>query len=265
MKSKVDKTVRTIENDFIFDSLGKALKDLFHPKILIFLLFVPLVALLIFFLGLSVFWSPLKEFFFNLINDTIFASALMWSFQWFSSDPVSIFAFVVGILVFLVMMPLGLLTMTIAFSVVTPIFILNRLHQRDFPQLKKYEQFSVVRSLGNSLKTSLIYLILLILSLPFFLFPPVFLILSHLLTSYLNTKIFSYDVFVEFLPEKKLKEIRKKYSGQLFSLGTIATLIYYVPILNIIGIAYIALAFTHFGLQVLNFELTEKNSATAKT
>lgn len=248
-------------NDFTLQALTKALKDIFEPRFLFTLLLIPLAAFVVVLFGILIFWSPLRDFLFHLLNETMFSTAIMWSFQWFVDDPLGIFTFIVGILVFIFALPFGFILITMIFSIVTPIYIVKRVHEKDYPHLKRLNHVSLVKSIWNSTKASLIYLALWMVSLPLFLFPPLFLLVSHLLTSYLNAKVFSYDVLAEFMPQDRIRFFRKKYRGQFFSLGAISCLIFYVPVLNLIGIAYIALVFTHYGMQLASLENQGKNVA----
>ncbi len=245
------KLLQNSTHELIFQALTRAFRDLFQPALLLTLLAIPAAGILVFLIGLYFFWSPLREFLLSLLNDTFFANAFQWSMGWLISDPSSVFAFFVGILTLLLTLPLGFVFVTIVFSIVTPLVILNRVHLRSYPELKKHQGTSLLKSIWNSLFSSALYIFLWTLSLPLIVFPPAFLFTSHLLTSQLHARVFSYDVLAEFLPDEKLALARNKYRGSFFQLALVACLIFYIPFLNLIGIVYIALAFTHFGMLLI--------------
>lgn len=241
--------------NLIFDCLLLAAKDLFRPQFLLTLLAIPAAALLIFLLLLFIFWNPLRDFFFGLVSDSFFSTGLLWSMGWFLDDPSVALSVVVFILTLLFSLPIGFVFIAIIFSIITPLFILSRIHNLHYPELKKQNQVSILKSVFNSLKASFVYLFWCVIILPTFLVPPLFIFLGHLLTSSLHSKIFSYDVLSEFIPEQKLREMRSAYKSLFFRMGALSCLILYVPFLNLVGIVFIALAFTHLGLKIVKENL----------
>lgn len=233
------------------EALLRAFKDLFQPVLLLTLLAIPAAGIFMMLVGLYFFWTPIRDFFLHFLSDTFFSTAISWTLSWIVSEPNSIFSILVGVMTFLLALPVGFVLVTLIFSIITPLVILKRVHEKKYPHLRRRKNVSLLKSIGNSLFASTVYLILWFLSLPLLLFPPVFLVVSHLLTSYLHAKVFSYDVLSEFVEHDVLLKTRKKYRSSFFSLGALACLILYVPFLNLIGIVYIALSFTHFGLLIV--------------
>lgn len=244
---------RTLRQDLnlIFDCLILAAKDLFKPQFLFTILAIPAFALLGFLVFLFIFWNPLRDFFFEIISDSSFSSGLIWSLSWLLQDPSTILSFLVFILTLAFFLPLGFVFVAIIFSVITPVFILTRVHRLHYPELQRQHSISIIKSVANSLLASFLYLFFCILILPTFFVPPLFIVLGHLLTSSLHSKIFSYDVISEFVSSENLKEIRRVYKTLFFRMGIISCLILYIPFLNLVGIVFVALAFTHLGLKII--------------
>jgi len=109
--------------------------------------------------------------------------------------------------------------------------------------------------------TTVLFVFALLLSLPFWLIPGVGLIVSVLLTGWLNQRAFGYDALMLHADGDEMRRLRADQRVPMLALGGACALLGYVPVLNLVAPAYSGLAFVHFLLEALRRERT-RNGVT---
>ncbi|HEV2007810.1 MAG TPA: EI24 domain-containing protein [Burkholderiales bacterium] len=79
------------------------------------------------------------------------------------------------------------------------------------------------------------------------------------LFAYLNQRLFRYDAFSDHASAEKYRAILEASRGQMYVLGALLALLYYVPLLNLLVPVLSGVAFTHFGLARLSELRTGKS------
>ncbi len=146
--------------------------------------------------------------------------------------------------------------------------------QRRFPALERLRGGGFWASLGWSLWSTLVALVLLLVSLPFWLIPPLVLILPPLIWGWLTYRVFAYDALAEHASAEERKSLMQEHRVRLFAMGVLsgylgaapsllwasgAMFIAMAPILVPLAVwiyalvfAFASLWFTHYLLEALN-------------
>lgn len=230
----------------IFKAYKRAFQSLLDLKVL-FLLAVPfLLATICIILLLILFWATWTNF---LISTD--------SFQWLSENVGDNF-FLSSIKFILILLatvfifgPLWYLACILLISVFLIPVILPYLQKKFYPDLQKIKGSHFFGSLKNVIETTLIYLLLLALTVPFWMFTPIGPLISVVATAYLNKNIFLYDVLQDYASEKECVDFKIANPWQGWSLGISTAMISWVPIINFVAPSLTTLIFIQFYLGSL--------------
>ena len=106
-------------------------------------------------------------------------------------------------------------------------------------------------SIWNAMTSVLQFMVLLVLSLPLWLIPGAGLLISLLLTAWLNVRAFRYDALMKHADTYEMKQIPAEQSSGLFGVGLVGAAMAHVPVLNLFAPALSGLAFVHYLLSAL--------------
>jgi len=120
-----------------------------------------------------------------------------------------------------------------------------------FPELERLRGGSFAGSVSNGVYAIVVYLLLWLLTLPFWLLGPFGLAISLLLNAWLNQRLFLYDALAEHASAEEMARLRGEAGWPLYALAPLLGLLYFVPFLNILAPVYMGLAFTHYALLIL--------------
>ena len=155
--------------------------------------------------------------------------------------------------------------------------------ERRFPLLERKKGGSLLASVFWSLGSTLLAAIVLVLSIPLWLVPPLILILPPLIWGWLTYRVMSYDAMVDHASSEERRLIIKEHRGALLGIGVLsgylgaapsliwasgAMFVALAPILVPVAIwiytlvfAFSSLWFTHYTLAALE-QLRKKNGVT---
>ena len=153
----------------------------------------------------------------------------------------------------LVMLALPMIYVTAAFlvaAVALPL-MLERVAATDYADIARRAGGSQVGSVWNALTSVLQFIVLLVLSLPLWLIPGAGLLISLLLTAWLNQRAFSYDALMAHADKFEMKALPAAQSGGLFGVGLLGAAMAHVPLINLFAPALSGLAFVHYLLSAL--------------
>jgi hypothetical protein len=227
----------------MLDALTKGLLSLAHPRMLWLVVWPLLAALLV--------WGALAFLYWGEVVGWIQAELARyewtaWSFPW------AIVGAVLGwLLLLLVFVPLVLVTSVFIIGVAAMPAIVRHVAGRDYAGLERREGGSTVGSVTNAVAALLWFLLLVLASLPLWLVPPLWPLLPLLLLGFLNQRVFRYDALAEHASRSELRELIRKWRGEMFVLGVVLALVGQLPFVGLLMPVYAGLVFVHYCLARL--------------
>ena len=165
-----------------------------------------------------------------------------------------------ALLVALLMFKIGLVLLALPVIYVTAAFLvaavalplmLERVAATDYADIERRCGGSPIGSVWNALTSVVQFLLLLVLSLPLWLIPGAGLLISLILTAWLNQRAFRYDALMAHADAHEMKQLPAEHSGGLFGVGLLGAALAHVPLLNLFAPALSGLAFVHYLLSAL--------------
>ncbi|MGZ5093201.1 MAG: EI24 domain-containing protein [Burkholderiales bacterium] len=229
-------------SDFV--AFGRALRDLFQPRVLAVVLLPMLASIVVWSVLAWIFWAPWTEAFQALIDAT---AAGRWLIthggSWVLGSMSALF-------VLAMLMPAVLITAIVITEVVAMPVIVSVV-ARHYPGLKRRGEGTLLGSVANATVAITVFALLWILTLPLWLTGIGAVVLPALNSAYLNQRLFRYDALAEHATREEYGVLVRRAKGRLYALGLLLALLYYVPILNLIAPVVSGLAYTHFCLSEL--------------
>ena len=93
-----------------------------------------------------------------------------------------------------------------------------------------------------------------LLSLPFWLFPPLWPVIPLVILAWVNQRLLRYDALAEHADPQEMKRIFARRRGALYVMGLLLALVAYVPLLGFFAPVLFGLAFIHYLLGALAAE-----------
>ncbi|MDD4881343.1 MAG: EI24 domain-containing protein [Gallionellaceae bacterium] len=230
----------------ILRSLQRAAQDLLAPRMLT-LAFWPMVLSLLLWGGLAwLFGSAWKAEIAALLAATPLNDLALWlGAEWLT-------AYAAMFVLALLWLPAMYVTALLITSLALMPLIVNFVAERYYPDLERQRGGGVIGSVFNGLVALVLYLLAWVVLLPVWLFAPFGIAVSILLNAWLNQKLFMYDALADHASATELKDNRHAGGWRLLSLSSLLGLLHFVPIVNFLAPVYMALAFTHHGLEALD-------------
>ena len=232
--------------DILF-AFGRATRSLFQRDIFWHLLWPGVVSMLVWMIVAVLAWTP--------VTDWIYAWVGGWTFVggWISASEATavLTLMLIKIAVGLAFVPLVYVTAALIVATIALPLMLERVSRRDYADIEQRSGGSNLGSAWNSIVAGILFFLALILSLPFWLIPGVGLLVSVLLTGWLNQRAFGYDALMLHADGEELNRLRRDWRPQMLLLGGGSALLAYVPVINLVAPAYAGLSFVHYLLERL--------------
>lgn len=232
--------------DSILRSLQRAARDLLTPRMFTLALWPMVLSLLVW--GLLAWWfgANWKTEIAAFLDGTPLADLAAWmGAEWLT-------AYAAIFLLVLLWLPAMYVTALLITSVALMPVIVKFVAGQYYPDLQRRQGGSLTGSVVNGLVALVVYLLAWIILLPVWLFAPFGIAVSVLLNAWLNQKLFMYDALSEHADKTEFKTLRHAGGWQLLSLSSLLGLIHFVPVINLVAPVYMALAFTHHGLEAVD-------------
>ena len=227
---------------FLLESLRRAALDLMRPRVLTIMFLPMLLALLLWgglFWGFGAVWVAGLE---GVFNDSPLPGWL---------GP-TIAGWVIGMGVYsvliLLLLPAIYLTALLITSVIFMPILLSVVAHRYYPGLWREHGGSNLGSVMNSLYALTIYVLVWLVTLPFWLLGPFGAGIAILLNAWLNQRLFLYDALAEHASREELATLRAEGGWPLYGMAAFLGLLHLVPVINFFAPVYMGLAFTHYAL-----------------
>lgn len=228
----------------VFNALVRSLNNLQDRSIWLRLVGPAVVALVVW---LALAFFALEWFVAELLQWPPLTWIAAWGVVWLAK----ILAWIGG---WLAVFSLAYLTaMLLAAIFIVPLLV-NEIGAREYPDVARMGEDSVVASTGNSLIAATGFLVGWIGTLPLWLIPGMALVLPIYWLAWLNRRTFAYDALAAHATRSEWKTLFEKHRGNMLLLGVLLGLLAHVPFVGLLVPAFAALAYVHYGLEALRRE-----------
>ena len=238
--------------DGVAQAFGRALRSQMHPRMLLALLLPFLIVLGGGIILLVVALGPLTRW----LDQQISTSAVvMTADQWLVTiglfSLMSLKAWVVPVAAAAILLPLsGILGLAVAAVCVMPM-VVSHLSHRSYPGVSLEGENAFLISLWNALWVSILFALGWILTLPFWLFPPLGLFVSIFLWTFAFSRMMRIDAIVEHASAHERRILIGRHQLGFWMIGLICALINLFPPAWVFLPVFSGLIYTHFGLEAL--------------
>lgn len=241
------------------DAFGRALLSQLHPRMLFALLMPFLIVLGVTVVLLFVALGPLTGWLERQFSDS---SALDAVNQWLLSmgllSLLSVKAWLLTMTAILVLLPAsGILGLAIAAVFVMPL-VVSHLSRHQYPDVVAQGEYTVIVSIWNAVWVSVVFLFGWIVTLPFWLFPPLGLMVSIFWWAFAFSRMMRVDSIVEHATAVERKILLKRHNSGFWAIGFLCALLNLLPPAWVFLPVFSGLVYTHYGLQSLRRLRSEK-------
>jgi CysZ protein len=229
----------------VLDALARALRDLFSVRVLWVVVWPMGVALLL--------WLALGVTFWGTFSGWIAQGLDALGIQAWLTDlePVWVAHGIQLIVHLLLFVPLVMLTALVITALFAMPALIRVVAERDYPELKRENGGGLAGSLWNAAVAIGLFAVLWLVTLPLWLIG-VGVLVPFVAAAYLNQRLFRYDALAEHASAAEMAALFRSERNGWWGLGLLSGLLQFVPLLNLLGPVYAALAFIHFGLARLD-------------
>lgn len=228
----------------VLDALARALRDLFSLRVL-WVAVWPMLAALLLWLALGVtFWGTFSGW----IEQGLGALGIQ---TWLADlKPRWIAHGIQALLHLMLFAPLVMLTALVITALFGMPALIHVVAGRDYPELRRESGGGLIGSLWNAAVAIAVFVVLWLVTLPLWLIG-VGVIVPFVAAAWLNQRLFRYDAIAEHASADEMAALFKSERSGWWGLGLLTGLLQFVPLLNLLGPVFAALAFIHYGLARL--------------
>ena len=226
-------------------SLFYGAANVLHPRMLWLMLWPMLAAL--------AFWGLIALFVWTSLALRIaqwLQQGLDYALAWSHFDFGSAALVAANVLLFLGFVPLVYLTALFILSVFGMQQMVNYV-ARSYPGLERRSGGGIAGSGWNSFVAIFGLLVFGLLSVPFWLFPPLWPVIPLVILAWVNQRLLRYDALAEHADPQEMKRIFRARRGALYVMGLLLALVAYVPLAGFFAPVLFGLAFIHYLLAAL--------------
>ena len=232
----------------IIQALLSTFKSFLKPKIL-FYLFLPILLTLSVLAVLAVFFGgEFFQFLLKLIQGQWMQILPPWLLQFSQEVLIPFISFGMTLVIFFLSVPILYWFFIFLISIFLMPALLSLIQKSEYSDLRKLQSASFFKSLWHSLKTSGVFFLLLIISIPSWIVPGMSVVVPILLTAYLNHKIFTFDIYAEYATADERVLLENKSVWTSYILGIFLGFLCYIPFVSFIIPVFSATCYIHFHL-----------------
>ncbi|KAA0091079.1 EI24 domain-containing protein [Trinickia soli] len=210
-------------------SFGKAAASALHPRML-WLTFMPFfVATAGWGLFFWFMWQPLVDSARGWLAASWFGQSLYHAFDWIGLT--SLHAALAPFIVVALSVPLIATTVLLLIATISMPMVVRYLSARRFAGLEQRRGGTWFGSLVHTLVTTLVCIVLFVLTVPLWLFPPLFAVIPPLLWGWLTYRVMTYDALALHASSEERRALIRRHRGPLFAIGIATGLMGTVPTL----------------------------------
>jgi len=231
----------------LLGSLAYGLANLLHPRMLWLMLWPMLVS--------TGFWG--------VVAFVLWARTALWLAgvfrQWFESaitvlpiDVGTATLFLAHFLLVILFVPLVFLTALVILSICGMQQMVDYVAGRSYPSLEKRRAGGLMGSGWNACAALIGMVALGVVSLPFWLVPPLWPLIPVVIFAWVNQRLLRYDALAEHADPDEMRQIFRERRGPLYAMGLMLALVAYIPVVGFLAPVVFGLAFIHYLLGVLS-------------
>lgn len=230
----------------ILGSLLFALANILHPRMLWLMVWPVLVSLLI--------WSVAGFFLLGAVIARLAAhldEILRSTFSFLSLEWADWALIAAKVIVYLAFIPLVYMTALVILSIFGMPVMVDHV-AKAYPQLERRRGGGTMGSAWNAVVAILGIAVLALVTVPLWLFPPLWALIPLIIMAWANQRLLRYDALAEHAAGEEMKAIFRERRGSLYLLGLLMSLSAYIPLVGFFVPAVFALAFIHYLLGALD-------------
>ncbi|NVI82474.1 EI24 domain-containing protein [Janthinobacterium sp. BJB401] len=204
----------------VLNSYGRAFLSQLHGRILL-LSVAPFILSLIL-------WGVLLKFGLQPLIDSLHAQFTQYDFFRTSGQVLSTFGLdklktvIVPLIAMFMLLPLMILTALIFMGLFAMPAIGRHIGGRHFPELEKKHGGSLLGSVATSLATFLLFILVWVLMLPLYAFPPAALAGQAVLWGWLTYRVMAYDAMADYASAEERHAIMREQRWPLLAIGMVS-------------------------------------------
>jgi hypothetical protein len=225
----------------LLDAFWRAVAYCLHPRVIAFSM-LPLILMVVLSFALGyLFWDAAVA---SVMEGLQSLSLVQAFFGWLERIGMEGLRTVLAPLLVLIMAtPVIVLCCLLLVAVFMTPAMVSLVGRRRFPELEKKRGGSLLVSILWSVGSTLLALLVLVLSMPLWLIPPLVLILPPLIWGWLTYRVFAFDALAEHASADERRQILKEHRGTLLAMGIVSGYIGAAPsLLWASGALFIAMA-----------------------
>ncbi|MCB1958934.1 MAG: EI24 domain-containing protein [Rhodocyclaceae bacterium] len=231
----------------IFVAYARSVKSLTERGVLWHLVWPTLLAMVVWIVVGVLFWQPMVDAVMGVIH------SWQWAAERLNASELGAAAMLVLVKIALTVLflPLIYVTSALLVAVVSLPMMLEKVAKVRYGDVEMRRGGTTTGSALNAVVAVLVFLLGILVSLPFWLIPGVALVVSVLLTAWLNQKAFGYDALMLHGDREEMDRLRRQHRGGMLGLGVGCALLAYIPLVNLFAPAFCGLAYVHYLLEIL--------------
>jgi len=219
------------------------LGNLFHPRMLWLMIWPMLVSLAIWGTTALVMWTRLALWLAELLN--------RWALGIVHVELGQLALFLANVALLLLFVPLVYLTALFILGAFGMQKMVEHVATRSFPHLERRHGGSTAGSVWNALVTFFGMLLLFAVSLPLWLIPVLWPVITLAILTWVNQRLLRYDALADHADAAEMKRVFREQRGPMLMLGFLLALVAYVPFVGFLGPVVFGLAFIRYLLGAL--------------
>jgi len=223
--------------------------NLLHPRMLWLMVWPMLISLAIWGTAAIALWVRTAVWLGGVLQQWLAAAPFVARFD--LGDATLVAAHVV---LFLLFVPLVYLTALFILGVFGMQAMVDQVARRSYPQLERRRGGGVAGSVWNGCVALAGMLLLGLASLPLWLVPPLWPLITVAILGWVNQRLLRYDALAEHADAAEMQRVFRGRRAPMYTLGVLLALVAYVPLVGFLAPVAFGLAFIHYLLGVLAAE-----------
>jgi hypothetical protein len=219
------------------------LGNLFHPRMLWLMIWPMLVSLALWGGIALVMWTDMAVRLAELLNQ--------WALGIVRVELGQLSVFLANVALLLLFVPLVYLTALFILGAFGMQKMVDHVASRAFPHLERRHGGSTAGSVWNALVAFGGMLLLFAVSLPLWLIPVLWPVITLAILTWVNQRLLRYDALAEHADAAEMKRVFREHRGPLLLLGFLLALAAYIPFVGFIAPVVFGLAFIRYLLGAL--------------